>query len=247
VVQAAAGEFRLKFGGFKRLFVDSRKVTTKIQSGARRGLRQVGAILRQEVRKTIKRRIVTQGMQERRKYAYIRGDSRAVQRIESTIAKRRAEVSQPGQPPIAHVPDHPVASIRAIYFASDSRAATVGPVAANQVNYSWIDVRRTTVPKILEFGDRVTIHEWRFTKLRNRSARWDKWISSLGFTFEWKRRDQRWLNVARKRVETLSDLGVQVRSRTAVFRPRPFMNPTLRKNIGLVQRILNSSFAGRDA
>jgi hypothetical protein len=97
---------------------------------------------------------------------------------------------------------------------------------------------------VLEFGDRVKIHEWRFTKLANRSPRWDKWVTSKGFSWEWKRRDLRWMNSARKRAASLSDIGVETRTRLASYRPRPFMGPTLERSQATVRRILASAFQG---
>ena len=148
-----------------------------------------------------------------------------------TSLRRRKRSSPPGQPPSVHSTDN-VATLKNILFAYEpnNRALVVGPVALNQINQSWIDMRTRTVPQVLEFGDVLTVHEWRFTELDNKNdwAGWDKYTSTAKFSSQWRRQDQRWRDAARKRRRhRLSDLGVQTRSRRAIYRPRPFMGPAL--------------------
>ena len=148
-----------------------------------------------------------------------------------TSLRRRKKSSPPGRPPSVHSTDN-VATLKNILFAYEPHAQTlvVGPVALNQINQSWIDMRTRTVPQVLEFGDVLTVHEWRFTEPENLKnwAGWDKYTSTAKFSSQWRRRDQRWREAARRRRRhVLSDLGVQTRSRRAIYRPRPFMGPAL--------------------
>lgn len=154
-----------------------------------------------------------------------------VRRTARTLVRPRKRASRPGEPPSTHSPEP---NLRTVLFAYDKNAnsVVVGPVKLNQMEWSWIDYTGTTVPRILEHGDRVLVHEWRFVNLAAKEAdpRWDKHTSTKKFSLEWRRRDKRWGNGSRKRRGYyLSDLGTQVRTRRITIRARPFMGPALAK------------------
>jgi hypothetical protein len=192
-----AGQFAISFR-MHDFFFDRRFVADRMRRANRQALSKAGAFIRTRAR---------------------------------TSLRRRKKSSPPGRPPSVHSTDG-VATLKNILFAYEphGQSLVVGPVALNQVNQSWIDMRSRTVPQVLEFGDVLTVHEWRFAEPENKQkwAGWDKYTSSAKFSSEWRRRDRRWRNVARRRRRhTLSDLGVQTRSRRAIYRPRPFMGPAL--------------------
>lgn len=212
--------FRLKFTGFRQVFIDQTKILSRYHRQAGKALGKIGAVLRQEARKSIRRRIVTSAMRVRLGESLMRGDKRAIRRARATIERRQSAVSAPFQPPFAHVPDHPVASIRAIYFGllPDRREVLVGPVQANQVTI--VGGSRSSVPELLEFGGRATIHEEQIKYVRGQPG-------------PWVRRDRRRGTKAWKRYRT----------RSAVYAPRPFMGPTLSRNQQLIRNLLAASFA----
>lgn len=163
--------------------------------------------------------------------------------------RRSKWASKPGRPPHIHTGSGakgPGAGLRWILFAYDHQtdSVVVGPVRFNQQNTSWIDMRNRTVPEILEHGDVVTVHEWRFTNL-GAKADWGGWgrhTSTERFAGTWRRKDRRWRDHARKRGRHgLSDLGVETRTRKAVYRPRPFMGPALRVNQAKFPKLFQDS------
>ena len=244
--------FRLKFEQFKTIALDRAKLQAQHRSRSAKALGRVGGVLRQEARKAIKKRVVTRAMWSRYHAARERKDYRAAYKIAQQIEARRETASQPGDAPFTHVPDHPVASIRAIYYAVDEQGqrVVVGPVAGNQVNDSWISGTRTTVAEMLEFGDRVQIKEWRFTNAAAMNPRWARrFKTAQRFSDQWMRQDRRWKNVARKRGKylTLWSIGLETRQRSASYEPRPFMGPTLQRTQPAVRTILASAFVGRAA
>lgn len=200
-----------------RLHMDVAAFRSRVAAKSQRALGRIGAILMRAARSKIKRRIVTEGMRQRWRAARERGDKTAARRIEATIARRQALVSAPGEPPIAHVPDHPVASIRAIYFAVLPRLVMVGPVKANQVTFRGGN--RSSVPELLEKGGTATIHEER-VKYRNNERG------------EWRRRDLR----------SRARWWKEYRTRTARYQARPFMGPTLRDNQERIRSVIGSVF-----
>jgi len=171
-------KFNLKFEGFRQVFIDQATIRARYESKARKALGRIGAVLRQEARSSIRRRVVTGAMRQRLNAAAKGTSSRAYLQILETIRRRQATVSSPGEPPYAHVPDNPVASIRAIYFAVDeSREVTIGPVRANQ---------SVNVPELLEFGGSAQIEEERFGYLGGRPGPWTRRNLRSG-TKPWKR------------------------------------------------------------
>lgn len=197
--------------------MDEASVKQRIYDRSQKCLTRIGAVLMRAARKKIKRRIVTAGMRQRLSAANTRGDKTAARRIAATIQRRESTVSAPGDPPIAHVPDHPVASIRAIYFAVQPRIVVVGPVKANFVVFRGSN--RSSVPEILEKGGTVTIEEKR---VRFRDGR----------TSAWARRDRR---RSRREYE-------EFRMRTANYKSRPFMGPTLIEHQEKTRTIISAVF-----
>ncbi len=128
-----------------------------------------------------------------------------VRRRARSKLRRRKRPSEPGQPPSVHSQDR-VANLKNIQFAYDpyQESLVVGPVKLNQVQQSWIDLGSNTVPQILEFGDAVQVQE----------------VSrDQGKT--WRRR-----NARRK-----ARVGERRRRRRTVYRPRPFMGPSLQEEV----------------
>jgi hypothetical protein len=206
-----AGGATFRFGQV-RTVIDEAKIRRHVETAAQRGLGRVGAILRQDARKSIKRRVVTQAMRGRLRDAKT---PTAKRRILETIAKRQATVSSPGDPPVAHVPDHPVASIRAIYFAVDGKSVTVGPVLANQVSHTSAG----TLPELLEFGGTGTAHEQQHKDLGDKQP--GPWMrAGRGARRPWLR----------------------YRTRSTRYAARPFMGPTLSRSQAAVRKILESAF-----
>jgi hypothetical protein len=122
-------------------------------------------------------------------------------RARTSVLRRRRESSSPGNPPSIHSSDS-VATLRNILFAYDERtkSGVVGPVKLNQVNLT--STGSLTVPQILEGGASVGIRE-------------EQWKNSP--TGRWFRRDNR----------MRSNPGKRYRVRTATYRARPFMGPSL--------------------
>ena len=155
---------------------------------------------------------------ERMSKANLKALSRAgafIRQRARTSLRRRKSTSAPGSPPSVHSADR-IATLKNILFALDRQqnSLVVGPVLLNQVEDSWIDLGRTTVPQLHEFGDIVRILEWS----------WDG-----GRT--WSRRDRRFRHTSRKRKEVYHFIE---RRRRARYQARPFMGPALeaeRKNI----------------
>jgi hypothetical protein len=196
---------------------ESSKFRAKVDTKAFKALSRIGAILMRSARSKIKRRVVTEGMMARYRAASARGDKAAARRILNTIERRQTTVSQPGEPPIAHVPDHPVASIRAIYFTVVNRLVMVGPVKANQVTFR--NSNRSTVPELLEKGGTSLIFEERVKYGNGRFG-------------TWYRRDMR---------RNAKDWK-EYRTRNAKYQPRPFMAPTLRDNQDKIRSVISSVF-----
>jgi len=173
-----------------------------------------------------------------------------VQRSGQSKLRRRKRASRPGESPSVHTEkgsEGPASGLKWILFFYDqsSDSMVVGPVKLNQVEESWIDVKNTTVPAILEHGDRVTVHEWRFVNLAAKDASWDQNASSQKFGMQWRRRDKRWKNASRKRRgRTLSNLGTQTRTRLVSIKARPFMGPALKANIPKFPETFRNSIIG---
>lgn len=198
---------------------DAARFRSKVDERAFKALSKIGAVLMRGARAKIKRRIVTKGMLTRYVAARDRGDFTAAARIRQTMERRRATVSAPGEPPIAHVPDDPVASIRAIYFTVVNKIVLVGPVKANQVIFR--NSNRSTVPELLEKGGTSTIFEER---VRYKEGRYGQWY----------RRDMR-MNARDWK---------EYRTRSANYQARPFMGPTLVANQEKIRSIISSVFRG---
>jgi hypothetical protein len=219
--RSTSTHFGVKFEAWQ-VHIDQATVRGHILNRTHRALGKIGAILMRAARKKIKSRIVTAGMRARLRKAREHGDQAAARRILATIQTRQSTVSQPGQPPLAHVPDHPVASIRAIYFAVLPPLVMVGPVLANQV--TWRNSHRSSVPELLEKGGEALIQEERI-RFRN------------GGKGPWLRRDLR-LNARATR---------EYRTRRAHYQPRPFMRPTLAENQGKIRDVIASVFQSKAA
>lgn len=167
-----------------------------------------------------------------------------VRRTARTLVRRRKRTSRPREPPSTHSEEP---NLRTVLFFYDhsSDSMVVGPVKLNQVEESWIDVKNTTVPAILEHGDRVTVHEWRFVNLAAKDDSWDQNASSQKFGLQWRRRDKRWKNASRKRRgRMLSNLGTQTRTRLVSIKARPFMGPALKANIPKFPETFRNSVIG---
>jgi hypothetical protein len=215
-VAGTSTHFGLQFGQWK-VHLDSQKFREKYDKKIYKALGKIGAMLMRAARQKIKRRIVSEKNWARYKAAMSRNDFTGAARIRQTIERRQAMVSAAGDPPIAHVPDHPVASIRAIYFTVVNKLVMVGPVKSNQVTFR--NSSRSTVPELMEKGGTATIFEER-VKYPN------------GQTGRWYRRDMR-MNARDWK---------EYRSRKANYQPRPFMGPTLRDNQDKIRSIIYSVF-----
>jgi hypothetical protein len=196
-----------------RTVIDQAAINRHVETAGQRGLGRVGGVLRQEARKSVKRRVVTDAMRGRLRDAKT---PTAKRRILETIQRRQSQVSSPGDPPVAHVPDHPVASIRAIYFAVDGKAVTVGPVLANQVSHTSAG----TLPELLEFGGTGTVHEQQHKDLGDRQP--GPWMRATS-----RNARRPWL---------------RYRTRSTRYAARPFMGPTLSRSQAAVRKILASTF-----
>lgn len=99
---------------------------------------------------------------------------------------------------------HSKRGLREIYFYYDARSQSVvvGPVKLNKATYTTRG--RTTLPNLLEFGGSARIHE-----VQNRPGG------------PWFRRDLR----RRRRP------GKNYRTRTAKYKPRPFMSVALEREV----------------
>lgn len=208
--------FGVTFEQWKFKF-ESSQFQAKVGLKAYKALSRIGAILMRGARGKIKRRIVTDAMRGRLGSARASGDKVAARRILATIQRRQSTVSSPGEPPVAHVPDHPVASIRAIYFTVVNRLVMVGPVKANQILFR--NSNRSTVPELMEKGGTAHIFEERYRYVNGKPG-------------TWYRRDMR---------RSPRDFK-EYRSRTARYAPRPFMAPTLRDNQQKIRTVIYSVF-----
>ncbi len=189
----------VRFHVFKKVQVDVRRVLRAHEKAGHSAMKQFGAILRRSARRKIRRRMVTAKMQERLSEAEKGDDQKRIARLKATIAKRRAETSQPGNPPIAHTPDAPF-RIRDIRFAATSKNVIVGPAGSGR---RLVNSNRVTVPEILEFSGNKTLEEIRVGRGRN-----VVWIPNR------QRRVASWQKTRTKRV---------------IVAARPFMGPTLKE------------------
>jgi len=206
----------LKFRAFQKVWIDNERVLRTIDSRSLRGMQRVGAVLRRAARKKIKRRGVTTKMWDRLSAAranarktHAKRDQRRVDRIMASIQRRQNTSSPAGQPPFAHVPDHPVNSIRAIYFAAFRDRVIVGPVKANQTHLAGSN--RATVPELLEFGGVAAVNEVSHDQGKT-------WIRKHG-----RRKVRPWQ---------------KHRIRKARYGKRKFMNPTLVENADKTAQII---------
>ena len=146
--------------------------------------------------------------------AYIRQTAR------TKVLRFRNRSSRPGEAPSVHSRDK-VRSLRNILFAYDKvkHAVIVGPVKLNAVNVRF-DGSSDPVPKILEFGGPVVIHEER----------------KAGST-KWYRRDLRATQTDNK----------DYRTRVANYEPRPFMKTALEIeiNAGTIRNAWRASIVGK--
>lgn len=145
------------------------------------------------------------GHRKAKALGYFGGD---VQRKARNLIGKRAKRSKPrpaGKPPKSHVEDSNWASLRRILFYASPNGVSVviGPVKANQVQQSAIDLGAQTVPQIQEHGGDVYIQE-------QQRIGWP--------TAEWRRRDLRFNPRPDK---------YRYRKRRARYPKRPFMNPGL--------------------
>jgi hypothetical protein len=147
----------VRFKIFEKAIFQPRKVLARVDAAGLASMRRIGAVLMRASQKKIKRRIVTDSMRGRLAAAQAAGDKRRSRQILATIAKRQSAVSQPGQPPIAHVPDRPYRSIRDIRFHADARSVIVGP--AGWISGQLQRSNRKTVPELLEFGGTSAVPE----------------------------------------------------------------------------------------
>lgn len=124
-----------------------------------------------------------------------------VRRRARSSIRRRKKVSEPGGTPSAHSKS-PVDSIKNILYVYDpaSRTVVIGPVRLNQRN--TVNGRRSTVPELLEIGGTARIEEERYQH---------------DSTAQWFRRDRR-RSPSKHKI---------YRTRTAHYKPRPFMRPAL--------------------
>lgn len=144
------------------------------------------------------------------------------QTARTKVLKLRNRTSRPGEAPSVHSRDR-VRSLRNILFAYEKtkHAVIVGPVRLNQLNTRF-DGTSEPVPKILEFGGPVVIHEER----------------KVG-TEKWYRRDLRFT----------PDGDTEYRSRVANYAARPFMSTALEIeiNAGTIRNVWRASIVGKSA
>lgn len=128
-------------------------------------------------------------------------------RAQTDMLRRRKKVSLPGSPPSVHSRSKND-SLRNILFYYDPRSdsVVVGPVKLNQVNRQ-AGGGTISVPSLMEFGGSVDILEERYPGSR------------AGM---WFRTDLRTKKRYSDRI---------YRNRRANYRPRPFMLPSLEKEI----------------
>jgi hypothetical protein len=189
----------------KRFFFDRQAVADIVGKTAAKALGRAGAYVQRRARSSMRR-----GGKKQRE---------AGSRVPSS----------PGIPPKAWSTDK-VATLKNIQFAFVPREMSVfvGPLALNMGGMG----QHGAIPGVHEHGGSRRILEWRFNQLEYmRSWRgWKKYRSSAKFSNEWQRRDLRWNDASRKRRKhTLSQLGVETRTRTASYPARPFMGPALQK------------------
>jgi hypothetical protein len=204
----------LTLQAFKQTWINQRHIHSRVEYAGLRAMRRTGVILRRAARGKIRRRIVTDAMRGRLRAAQAAGDRRRVNAILKTMQARRSTTGAAGGPPVAHVPDHPVRSIRAIYFAATAKSVIVGPVKALGVVFTGSN--RQTVPELLEFGGIGTVNE-----------------ISIDGGATWQRRQ------SKRRV---NKPGVRNRQRTTSYRPHSFMNPTLREQTPAYRQVIASTF-----
>jgi hypothetical protein len=208
----------IAFRVFQKAVIRPRRVMAKVDQAGLNSMRRAGAVLMRRAQGKIKRRVVTDAMQSR--LASARKDTsgsfearqRRVRRLLATIEKRRSEVSQPGQPPIAHVPDAPYRSIRDIRFHADMRSVLVGP--AGWLGRKLAKSNRVTVPELMEFGGSSQVLEV---------------TSDQGKTWY------------RKRYKSPPRSWQRVKSRSARYQKRPFMAPTLKENTNRIRQIIGQT------
>jgi hypothetical protein len=140
-----------------------------------------------------------------------------IRRRARSILRRRKRTSAAGEAPSVHSKDNR-ASLKNILFGYDPtiHGVVIGPVRLNQVNRTD-GGGRISVPSLMEFGGRLTIEQeqlkiaigGRTRKDGGRDRRYKlhqgAWFRRSGRKVPWKR----------------------YRSHTAVYQPRPFMNPAL--------------------
>jgi hypothetical protein len=144
------------------------------------------------------------------------------QTARNKVLRMRNRTSRPGEAPSVHSRDR-VRSLRNILFAYEKtkHAVIIGPVRLNQLNVRF-DGSSDPVPKILEFGGPVVIHEER----------------KVG-SEKWYRRDLR--------VTQTGD--TEYRTRVANYEARPFMKTALEIeiNAGTIRNVWRSSLVGKSA
>ena len=118
--------------------------------------------------------------------------------------RRRAKASAPGTPPSAHA-GKGLQSLKTILFAYEPNRSTVvvGPVGFNQKNSG------VSVPRLHEYGGSVQIQEFRYIVGDNQGP--------------WRRVN------ARAKPKPRAGQKLEVRTRTANYPKRPFMQPALQK------------------
>ena len=99
----------------KKIFFDDKRILRFVNKAQATALRRFGAITRQDMKKSIKRKAPTAGQLQRS----VSPDPRKAKRALRTIARRRAARSLPGQPPFSHVRNDR-AGLRDIRFAFDT-------------------------------------------------------------------------------------------------------------------------------
>ncbi len=207
------GQLSLNLRAFQRVFIDRQNINRAVDRAGLRSMGRIGATLRRTARRSIRKRAPTAAQWRRYHAARAAGNRTAAARILDLINRRRREYSRPGQPPFAHSPDHPVASIRAIYFAAMPRNVVVGPVRASGTYLPGSN--RQTVPELLEFGGYQSLTEY----------------SPDG--------GETWIGTSHRNRRRHSN----VRTRTIRQAPRPFMRPALVATRDEQLRILGMTFS----
>lgn len=207
---------------FKQAFFDAAAVLNAMDKATHKALSKAGAFIRQRAKTSI---------------------------------RYRKEASSPGSPPSAHKSamsgirkgntlkkQQPTSPLRDfLFFAYDkaTRSVIIGPAKTNQANA--VGMGGLTIPQVLEYGGRVTIHEHlvpgRTVKAGTRGR--DGKYQPAGYRSpRWVRTDLRYrLSEGGPR----SAVGRQRRQRLATYPARPFMAPALAAEAPRVAQMFRNS------